>query len=66
MNFSELSDPTLNRNFGRFWNQRDPFFRNETAADLDRRADAALFEGQHRVAERLSRRAAEMRAEAAQ
>jgi hypothetical protein len=35
--------------------------RFQVAAELDRRADRELAEGRHRIAEMLSRQAAEMR-----
>ena len=60
MNFYQQSDPTTNRQFCKFWQRRDSFFRNE-AADLDRRADVELTAGRHDVAERLSRRADDLR-----
>jgi hypothetical protein len=60
LDFYRQSDPTANRQFSRFWEHRDDFFINKPSV-LDRRADIELTAGRHAVAERLSRRAAELR-----
>ena len=60
MDYYRQSDPTSNRQFCKFWQRRDSFFRNEPN-QLDRRADVELNAGRHGVAERLANRAAELR-----
>lgn len=61
MNASYQSDPTMNAQFCKFWQNRAPFFRNQTPADLDREADRCLADGNVKVAEILSFRAAAIR-----
>jgi hypothetical protein len=63
--YFEKSDPTCNSQFSKRWTNRSSFFHKDSPAALDRRADKELAEGRHQVAERLSRRAAELRGMAA-
>ncbi len=60
MNYCDQSDPTRNRQFGKFWGSRDPFFRR-TPSDLDRRADVELQHGHVARAEYLAQLALALR-----